>query len=193
MSLPVLPDTLLADFLADDVRLGDLTTHLLGIASQPALMTFAARQPLVLAGAEEAARIIEMTGATVELHQASGARLAADGAILRAVGSAGELHRSWKVAQTLVEIASGIATATRSIVDAAQAVRSNIAVACTRKTVPAQKLLSIKAIMAGAPHHTGSDCRKRSWFLRNIGASSPTNHRAKSSTGCGAQARRKKS
>ena len=157
MSLPVLPDTLLADFLADDVRLGDLTTHLLGIASQPALMTFAARQPLVLAGAEEAARIIEMTGATVELHQASGARLAADGAILRAVGSAGELHRSWKVAQTLVEIASGIATATRSIVDAAQAVRSNIAVACTRKTVPGAKLLSIKAIMAGGatPHRLG--------------------------------------
>ncbi|MGA2892698.1 MAG: ModD protein [Xanthobacteraceae bacterium] len=157
MSVPVLPDALLADFLADDVRLGDLTTHLLGIASQPALMTFAARQPLVLAGAEEAARIIEMTGATVELHQSSGARLAAGGPILTAVGSAGALHRSWKVAQTLLEIASGIATATRSIVDAAQALRPDIAVACTRKTVPGAKLLSIKAIMAGGatPHRLG--------------------------------------
>jgi len=157
MSLPVLPDALLAEFLADDVRLGDLTTHLLGIGSQPALMTFAAREPLVLAGAEEAARIIEMTGAAVVLQTSSGTSLAGGGPILTASGPAGALHRSWKVAQTLVEIASGMATATRRIVDAARAIRPNIAVACTRKTVPGAKLLSIKAIMAGGatPHRLG--------------------------------------
>ena len=157
MSLPVLPDSLLADFLADDVRLGDLTTHLLGIGTQPALMTFAAREPLVLAGAEEAARIIEMAGATVELHATSGTALAGGGAILSATGPAAALHRSWKVAQTLVEIASGIATSARRIVDAARSVRPDIAVACTRKTTPGAKLLSIKAIMAGGamPHRLG--------------------------------------
>lgn len=157
MSLPVLPDALLAEFLADDVRLGDLTTHLLGIGSQPALMTFVAREPLVLAGAEEAARIIEMTGAAVVLQTSSGTSLAGGGPILTASGPAGALHRSWKVAQTLVEIASGMATATRRIVDAARAIRPNIAVACTRKTVPGAKLLSIKAIMAGGatPHRLG--------------------------------------
>ena len=157
MSPPVLPDSLLAEFLADDVRLGDLTTHLLGIGSQPALMTFAAREPLVLAGAEEAARIIEMTGAAVVLQTSSGTSLAGGGPILTASGPAGALHRSWKVAQTLVEIASGMATATRRIVDAARAIRPNIAVACTRKTVPGAKLLSIKAIMAGGatPHRLG--------------------------------------
>lgn len=157
MSLPVLSDSLLADFLADDARLVDLTTHILGIGSQPALMTFAAREPLVLAGAEEAVRIIEMTGASVELHEPSGTALASGGAILTALGPAAALHRSWKVAQTLVEIASGMATATRRIVDAAQAIRPNIAVTCTRKTVPGAKLLSIKAIMAGGatPHRLG--------------------------------------
>jgi molybdenum transport protein len=157
MSLPVLPDSLLAEFLADDVRLGDLTTHLLGIGSQPALMTFVAREPLVLAGAEEAARIIEMTGAAVVLQSSSGASLAGGGPILTASGPAGALHRSWKVAQTLVEIASGMATATRRIVDAARAIRPKIAVTCTRKTVPGAKLLSVKAIMAGGatPHRLG--------------------------------------
>jgi len=157
MSPPVLPDSLLAEFLADDVRLGDLTTHLLGIGSQPALMTFVAREPLVLAGAEEAARIIEMTGAAVVLQTSSGTSLAGGGPILTASGPAGALHRSWKVAQTLVEIASGMATATRRIVDAARAIRPNIAVTCTRKTVPGAKLLSIKAIMAGGatPHRLG--------------------------------------
>jgi len=157
MSLPVLPDSVLADLLADDVRLGDLTTHLLGVGPHPALMTFAARQPLVLAGSEEAARIIELAGGAVELHALSGSALAAGGAILTAVGPAGALHRGWKVAQTLVEVASGIATAARGIVDAARAVRSDIAVTCTRKTVPGAKLLSIKAIMAGGatPHRLG--------------------------------------
>ena len=75
MSLPVLPDTVLMEFLADDVRLGDLTTHVLGIGPKPARMTFAARDPMVVAGAEEAVRILEMAGATVEQHTSSGARL----------------------------------------------------------------------------------------------------------------------
>jgi len=157
MSLPILPDSLLAEFLADDVRLGDLTTHLLGIGKDPALMSFSARQPLVLAGAEEAARIIEMTGAGVDRHESSGAKLSAGAPILTASGAAADLHRSWKVAQTLVEIASGIATVTRNIVDAARAARPDIAVACTRKTMPGAKLLCIKAIMAGGatPHRLG--------------------------------------
>src|SRR3974390_3094639 len=106
MSLPVLADSLLAEFLADDVRLGDLTTHILGIGSQPALMTFGARDPLVLACAEEAARIIEIAGASVDLQALSGAVLDSGGAILTAVGPTAALHRGWKVAQTLIEIAS---------------------------------------------------------------------------------------
>lgn len=157
MSLPALPDAVLAELLADDVRLGDLTTHLLGIGSYPARMTFTARDPLIVAGAEEAARIIEMTGASVILHAGSGAALAAGAPILAASGSAAALHRSWKVAQTLIEIASGIASQTRRIVEAAQAARPDIAIACTRKTMPGAKLLSIKAILAGGatPHRLG--------------------------------------
>lgn len=157
MSLPVLSDALLAEWLADDARLGDLTTHLLGIGSYPAYMTFSARDPLVVAGAEDAARIIEMSGASVVTHANSGASLTAGDPILAATGSAAALHRSWKVAQTLIEVASGIATQTRRIVDAAQAARPGIAVACTRKTPPGTKPLAIKAIMAGGatPHRLG--------------------------------------
>ncbi len=157
MSFPVLPDAVLVEFLADDVRLGDLTTHVLGIGLKPGRMTFAARDPMVLAGAEESARILEIAGATVEQHASSGAWLGGGAAILTAAGSAGALHRGWKVAQTLIEIASGTATAARRIVDAAHVIRADIAVTCTRKTVPGAKLLSIKAIMAGGatPHRLG--------------------------------------
>lgn len=154
----VLPDHALDALLADDVPLGDLTTHALGIGDVPARMSFAARQPMVVALSEEAARLIERAGVTtVELVAASGNRLTPGEKILVASGPAGALHRSWKVAQTLIEIASGIATATRAIVEAARSVSPDVAVACTRKTVPGAKALSIKAILAGGavPHRLG--------------------------------------
>ncbi|NVO15178.1 MAG: ModD protein [Rhodoplanes sp.] len=153
-----LPDHVLDALLADDVPLGDLTTHALGIGDAPARMSFAAREPMVVALSEDAARLIGRAGATaVELEAASGKRLEPGEIILVATGPAAALHRSWKVAQTLVEIASGIATTTRAIVEAARSVSPDVAVACTRKTVPGAKALSIKAIMAGGavPHRLG--------------------------------------
>ncbi|MDC7787410.1 ModD protein [Rhodoplanes sp. TEM] len=155
--LPALPDHALDALLADDVPLGDLTTHALGIAERPARMTFTARDPLVVALSEEAARLLGRAGAQVELFAPSGTEVGPGGPILAAHGPAGALHRGWKVAQTLVEIASGIATRTRAIVAAARAVAPDVAVACTRKAVPGAKALSIKAILAGGavPHRLG--------------------------------------
>ncbi|MFL9827917.1 ModD protein [Rhodoplanes sp. SY1] len=154
---PVLPDHVLDALLVDDVPLGDLTTHALGISGQPARITFAARDRLVVALSEEAARLVARTGAEVTLLAGSGTSLTPGEKILEARGPAGALHRAWKVAQTMLEIASGIATTTRAIVEAARAVSPDIAVACTRKTVPGAKALSIKAILAGGavPHRLG--------------------------------------
>jgi molybdenum transport protein len=157
MTFPVFADHVLAAFLADDAGLGDLTTHVLGIGDRRGVMTFAARDPMVVAGAEEAARILELAGASVELTAASGDRLEPGARILAATGPAAVLHRGWKVAQTLLEITSGMATATRRIVDRAREARPDVAVTCTRKNVPGAKPLSIKAIMAGGatPHRLG--------------------------------------
>lgn len=60
-------------------------------------------------------------------------------------GSAASLHHAWKTAQTLVEWASGIASGTAAIVEAA----GGVAVACTRKNMPGTKALSVKAVRAG--------------------------------------------
>lgn len=57
--------------------------------------------------------------------------------------------RAWKTAQTLVEQASGIATAARRIVDAAHAVVPGIPVECTRKAMPGGRALSVRAVLAG--------------------------------------------
>jgi len=157
LNLPILPDAVLDQFLADDVPFLDLTTHVLGVGAEPGRMSFAARDAMVVACAEEAARIIERAGAKVVLHAASGAELEPGAAILTATGLAAALLRSWKIAQNLIETAAGIATATRNIVDAARAVAPHVSVACTRKNAPGTKLMAVKAVLAGggAPHRLG--------------------------------------
>jgi molybdenum transport protein len=135
--------------LADDVPYGDLTTDALGIGAAPGSMAFAVRDKMVLALAEDAAAIIELTGCRVELLAQSGTVLDPGSPILMAHGPASALLRSWKVAQTLIEIWSGVATEARAIVDAATAVAPHIAVACTRKNVPGTKRFAVAAVKAG--------------------------------------------
>lgn len=139
------PDHVLEALLAEDVPCGDLTTDALRIGNRTARMTFSARQAMVVCASEEAARIIELSGAHVHLESPSGAGIGPSDLILSAEGQAGSLHRAWKTAQTLVEWASGIASATAAIVANA----GGIPVACTRKNVPGTKALSAKAVRSG--------------------------------------------
>lgn len=140
--------------LADDVPNGDLTTEALGIGAAAGTMQFVARDSMVLALAEDAAAIIELAGCRVELLASSGSRLEPGKPILTAHGSASALLRSWKVAQTLIEVWSGVATEAQAIVAAATAVAPRIAVACTRKNIPGTKRFAVAAVKAaGAGMH----------------------------------------
>ncbi|MGF7174378.1 ModD protein [Azospirillum doebereinerae] len=141
----VLPDSALDALLAQDVPYGDLTTDSLGLAGRPATMRFAARAAMVLAGTEEAVRLIEKAGGRLTQVLPSGTAVEAGAVFLESDGPADALHRAWKVAQTLTEYASGIATRARRIVDAVP----GVTVACTRKNFPGAKDLSVKAVMAG--------------------------------------------
>jgi nicotinate-nucleotide pyrophosphorylase len=93
----------------------------------------------------------------VTLHARSGDLVEPGAPLLSGEGSAAGLLRAWKVAQTLVEIWSGVATATRALVSAARSVRPGVSVACTRKNVPGTKALAVAAIKAGGavPHRLG--------------------------------------
>jgi molybdenum transport protein len=139
----------LEELVADDTPYGDLTTSALGIGDMPGQMEFCARGSMIVAEAESAVAILEIAGCRVKLAAASGAALTPGSRILYAEGSAASLHRGWKVAQTLIEIWSGVATAARAIVDAAAAVSPGIVVACTRKNVPGTKSFAIRAVRAG--------------------------------------------
>lgn len=141
----VLDDAALWQLLQEDVPYGDLTTSSLPLQGQPGRLTFKARSDMTLCGSEEAMRLLQLAGAEVMLHAVSGKELLADGLILEAQGAVPALHHAWKVAQNLVEWASGIASAASALVSAA----APVAVACTRKSVPGVKALSVKAVRAG--------------------------------------------
>jgi molybdenum transport protein len=135
--------------LREDTPHGDLTTTSLGIAARPGRLTFAARGAMRVAGIEAAQRLFELAGAQARCRTASGQDAVAGALLLQAEGSAEALHRAWKVAQTLVEVLSGIATGTAAIVGLLRAHGFEQPVACTRKTFPGTRLLAAQAVRAG--------------------------------------------
>ncbi|MDR3535326.1 MAG: ModD protein [Acetobacteraceae bacterium] len=151
------PDADIDRLIAEDAGFGDLTTAALGIAAASGVMRFAARHAMVACATEEAARMLARLGARVELIARSGQAVQPGAPLLTAYGPAATLHAGWKAAQTLVEWASGIATAVAAIVAAARSERPGIVVACTRKAVPLTRVLSIKAVHSGGGvmHRTG--------------------------------------
>jgi len=141
--------TELEALLRDDVPNGDLTTESLGIAHAAGEMTLKARDAMVLAEVESAAALLETIGCRVSLQARSGNRLDSGDTILTAHGNAGSLFAGWKVAQTLIETWSGVATAARAIVDAARGVSPHVVIGCTRKHVPGTKSFAVRAVRAG--------------------------------------------
>ncbi len=149
----VVTDEQLNKILTDDVPYGDLTSELLIDSSKSGVINLSARQSMTLSGVEEAARMFELRGLDVTISHGSGDTVEAGRLFLSAKGSAHRLLAVWKMAQVLVEWMSGVASATKSLVDVAQ----GVPVACTRKQTPGTKALSVKAVRngGGAIHRLG--------------------------------------
>lgn len=145
----ILSDEALRSLLQEDCPCGDLTTETLGIGRKSARITFTARQAMTVCCTEEASRMFELTGAKSTIKIGSGQTVAAGTPLLEAAGSAESLHQAWKVAQTLMEATSGIASAAHAITEALCVAHMQTPVACTRKNFPGTKALAIKAIKAG--------------------------------------------
>lgn len=158
MSPFCLPDSLLDQLLQDDTPYGDATTWGLGIGDAPGRLVFRARHAQIACCTEEAARMASRRGLQCDGDVvASGMPVAAGTALLSLNGRAAELHAVWKPAQTLMEYAAGIASATAELVAAARRGNPQVAIACTRKHIPGAKAMSLKAILAGGavPHRLG--------------------------------------
>ncbi len=152
-----LPDSDIERFIQEDMPYGDLTTLLLGIGALQGKITFTSREQTTLCCTEEAARVLERCGASVDFLLQSATTVDAGVTLLSASGSASSMHAGWKVALNLLEYASGIATRTHMIVNRVKEVNPAITIVTTRKSFPGTKKIAIKAIMAGGalPHRLG--------------------------------------
>jgi len=138
-------------WINEDAPLVDLTSHLLAIDHQPAMLTVRTRHDTRLTMMEEAARIFEILGAQVIHQRPSGEQAQTQQIILQVTGRADALHRGWKVAMNLLEYFCGIATHTAAMVTSVKAV-SEIPLLVTRKHLPGMKKPMIKAILSGGAH-----------------------------------------
>lgn len=152
-----LTDQELLAILRDDCPYSDLTTEGLGLHQLAARATLTARDPMVVCAIEEAARMFELVGASARILVPSGTQVEPGQLLIEVEGTAGAIHRVYKMAQTLMEVTSGIASSARAIVDAAQSANPATRVACTRKHLPGAKRMMLRAIELGGatPHRLG--------------------------------------
>lgn len=142
-------DTWLESLLADDCPGLDLTVELLDIAAAPGIMLFTPKADCVISGVEEAELLLRKCGLSVKRAAANGDRLKAGQQCLEAGGNAAALHRGWKLAQTLMEYMTGIASRTARMVDQARSANPGVHVAVTRKNFPGAKAASLEAAING--------------------------------------------
>ncbi|MCT8998889.1 carboxylating nicotinate-nucleotide diphosphorylase [Chelativorans intermedius] len=162
--LPPLPTILIEPvvrtaLLEDLGRAGDLTSDAVVPPQLRASMTLSARQAGVIAGLDAAALAFRLVDPSIgmEVVRPDGARVAAGEVVATVAGPARGLLAGERTALNLLCHLSGIATATRAIVEAVEGQRARIV--CTRKTTPGLRALEKYAVRAGggANHRFGLD------------------------------------
>lgn len=145
-------------FLDEDIGNGDITTEAL-IGNQRAVGIIKAKSKCVVAGLAEASAVFKEMGLQTELLADDGDVVPSGEKVLRVQGSAKALLTSERLALNFIMMMSGIATATRTLVDRAKKVNPKIRIAGTRKTTPGFRKYEKKAIVLGGgdPHRLRLD------------------------------------
>jgi nicotinate-nucleotide pyrophosphorylase (carboxylating) len=144
-------DLLARAALAEDAPAGDLTSHLTIPAGTACTAELVAKQDGVLAGVAAAAAVFaataEQDGAplTIDWKLADGAAVAPGDRVALIDGAAATVLRAERPALNLLGHLSGIATLTRTYVEAA----SPAQILCTRKTLPGLRAVERAAVAAG--------------------------------------------
>jgi nicotinate-nucleotide pyrophosphorylase (carboxylating) len=146
--------------LVEDLgRAGDLTTDLIVPPTQTARATLVARRSGTIAGLVAAQCAFRLVDPQLKIvPQASdGVRVDADTKLAVVEGFARSILTAERVALNFLGHLSGIATATRALVDAVEGTRARIV--CTRKTTPGLRALEKYAVRCGGGfnHRFGLD------------------------------------
>ncbi|MGP9687939.1 carboxylating nicotinate-nucleotide diphosphorylase [Psychrobacter sp. AOP22-C1-C5] len=161
---PALDEVLLkplveAALIEDLGRRGDITSQATIPVDKQAQLQIKARQAGVICGMDLARLSFAMVDTQIEFNaQVNDGEMVAAGTVLATVrGNARHLLTAERTALNFMTHLSGIATATRQIVDSVAEYRAQIT--CTRKTIPGLRILQKYAVRCGGGrnHRLGLD------------------------------------
>ena len=157
------PDALLREhllgFLKEDVGFGDVTTESLipeGIAVTARIV---AKEPMVAAGVLEVTVLFETVGVEVVRSVDDGSEVSPGETVIEVRGDARTILTVERTALNLLMRMSGIATATRRLVNKIREAGFDTRIAATRKTAPGLRYFDKRAVVLGGgdPHRSGLD------------------------------------
>jgi nicotinate-nucleotide pyrophosphorylase (carboxylating) len=136
-------------FLKEDAGLGDLTTALLIPPDVIVEAKVVAKESGVIAGMEEALILLEILGLEAKAMVSDGEEIRKDEVLLKIRGNAQTLLTAERTMLNLLSRMSGIATATKRLVNKLEKAGFRTKVASTRKTAPGLAYFDKKAVKAG--------------------------------------------
>jgi nicotinate-nucleotide pyrophosphorylase (carboxylating) len=140
-------------------RAGDVTSDLIVPAEKRIAARLVARKPGTIAGLVTAECAFALVDASlqIKIETADGSTIGAGAVLATMEGPARSILTAERVALNFVGHLSGVATATRALVDAVAGTRARIV--CTRKTTPGLRVLEKYAVRCGGGfnHRFGLD------------------------------------
>jgi nicotinate-nucleotide pyrophosphorylase (carboxylating) len=139
----------LLQILSEDIGQGDLTTSLVVKEGTNAQAVVVAKQSGTVAGLEEATVLLESLGLDSKPLVKDGEEIKIGQVLLNISGDGRHILAVERTLLNLLSRMSGIASATRNIVNKLHAAKLNVKVACTRKTAPGLMYFDKKAVHIG--------------------------------------------
>jgi nicotinate-nucleotide pyrophosphorylase (carboxylating) len=147
MALP-LPFGDLLRFLEEDTPSGDLTSSALAPLGR-CRAEIRAKEAGVIAGIEEAAALFSHYGVPPVPALSDGDTCVRGSLVISLEGDAERILLVERTALNILSRMSGIATATRAMVEEAERINPSLRIAATRKTCPGMRALDKKAVVLG--------------------------------------------
>lgn len=156
----LIDDLTLREYIRSDLPYLDLGNEYLQKytdTNREARLIIFTREDLTLCAAEEAVRIAEILQCKKSYFLPSGSAVLSGDTVLQLQGSFENLHKAWRLIQSLLEFSSKMASYTAAMVKEVKSANPNCELLTTRKSFPFAKEICIKSIRCGGafPHRLG--------------------------------------
>ncbi len=144
----------LMDFLKEDIGFGDITSDAVVPAETKARAKIIVKEPAIVAGILEARAFFQMLGIRFTAAIKDGEQVPPGTAVAEVDGDARAILAAERTVLNILMRMSGIATATRRLVEKVQSAGLDVRVAATRKTAPGLRYFDKRAVAIGGgdPH-----------------------------------------